>query len=136
MANKNTVSKFKKIAQDSTVLCQLMSGREKVDTDDVIGKKLTITAFDFAPKFDKNGQPIVDESTGLVDQYAVITFKEMPDKYYNCGVVFTKVCKAWMDGYETPAEASEDLAGEGGVMVEFIATKTKAGNNLVSVEII
>ena len=136
MATKNNVSKFKKIAQDSTVLCKLMSGREKIDTDDVIGKKLTITAFDFAPKSDKNGQPIVDESTGLVDQYAVITFKEMPDKYYNCGIVFTKVCKAWMDGYETPAEASEDLAGEGGVMVEFIATKTKGGNNLVSVEII
>lgn len=134
MATNN--SKFRKIAQDSTVLCQLMSGREKLDTQDVIGKKLTITAFDFAPKFDKNGQPIVDESTGLVDQYAVITFKEMPDKYYNCGIVFTKVCKAWMDGYDTPAEASEDLAGEGGVMVEFIATKTKAGNNLVSVEII
>ena len=140
MATKNTnvnnISKFKKAAQDATVLCQLMSGREKLETDDVVGKTLTITAFDFAPKFDKNGGPIIDDATGLVETYGVITFKEMPDKYYNCGVVFSKVCRAWMSGYESAGDASADLAAEGGVKVEFKMSKTKAGNNLVTCEIV
>lgn len=137
MATKNNISKFKKIAQDNTALCLLQSGREKIETSEVAGKKLTITAFDFAPKFDESGKMITNDDTGEVETYAVITFKEMPDKYYNCGVVFSKVCRAWMDGYETPAEASEDLAAEGGVMVEFTKTKTKKTNrDVVTVEII
>ena len=130
------MSKFKKIAQDATVLCKLQSGRTKLETDDVVGQTLTITAFDFAPKFDKNGGPIIDESTGEADTYAVLVFKEVPDKYYNAGIVFTKVCRAWMDGYSSPEEASIDLAAEGGVEVCFTMGKTKGGNNLVNVEII
>ena len=130
------MSKFKKIAQDSTVLCKLQSGRTKLDTEDVLGKTLTITAFDFAPKFDKNGALIIDDSTGEVETYGVLVFAEMPDKYYNVGVVFTKVCHAWMAGYETPEEASVDLEAEGGVQVEFIMGKTKGGKNLVTVEIV
>ena len=130
------MSNFKKIAQDSTVLCPLMSGREKLDTKDVIGKKFTIVAFDFAPKFDKAGTPIVDESTGEPDVYGVLVFKEKPKSYYNVGVVFTKVCKAWMAGYDSPEEASKDLEAEGGVDVKFEMTSTKSGNNLVIVQIL
>lgn len=133
---KNEINKFKKSAQDATVLCQLMSGRTKLETDDVTGKKLTVTAFDFAPKFDKNGAPIIDDGSGEVETYAVITFKELPDKYYNCGVVFSKVCRAWMDGYDTAEEASADLEASGGVEVRFVMSKTKAGNNIVTVEIV
>ena len=130
------MSNFKKIAQDTTVLCPLMSGREKLDTDDVVGKKFTIVAFDFAPKFDKSGAPIVDEFTGESDVYGVLVFKEKPNNYYNVGVVFTKVCKAWMVGYDSPEAASADLAAEGGVAVKFEMTHTKSGNNLVNVQII
>lgn len=135
---KNTTveNKFKKAAQDATVLCQLMSGREKLDTEDIIGKELTIIAFDFAPKFDKNGGPIIDESTGDVETYGVLVFAEKPDHYYNVGVVLTKVCHAWMDGYENAEEASADLAKAGGVRVVFEMTKTKSGNNLVNAKFI
>lgn len=133
---KPELNKFKKAAQDSTVLCQLMSGREKLETDDVVGKKLTVIAFDFAPKFDKNGGPIIDDSTGEAETYGVLAFKELPDKYYNCGVVFTKVCKAWMSGYTTAEEASADLEAAGGVEVKFSLSKTKSGNNIVTVDIV
>lgn len=130
------MANFKKIAQDSTVLCKLQSGRTKLDTEDVVGKTLTIVAFDFAPKFDKNGGPIIDDTTGEAETYGVLVFAEMPDKYYNVGIVFTKVCHAWMVGYDTPEEASADLEAEGGVQVAFTMGKTKGGNNLVNVEII
>lgn len=128
---------FKQSAQESTLLCKLMSGREKMTTEDVAGKELTIVAFDFAPKFDQNGNPVADPSTGEQDVFGVVTFKERRDKYYNVGTVFTKVCKVWAAAFSGDAEAaSQALEKEGGVRVRFTEGKTKKGNNLVNVEII
>lgn len=126
---------FKKTAQEKTQLSAIMAGRSKLETDDVVGKDLTIVAFDFAPKFDEHGNPIVDEN-GEVDTFGVVVFKEIPDSYYGVGAVFTKVCKAWMDEFKTPAEASAALEAEGGVRVKFTHSKTKRGNNLTAVEIL
>ena len=131
------MSNFKKIAQQTTSLCPLMMGREKLETKDVVGKTLTIVAFDFAPKFDQNGNPVADPSTGEQDTFGVVVFHELPDAYYSVGTVFTKVCKAWAAEYKgDPEAASTDLASEGGVKVRFTEGKTKRGNNLVNVEIL
>lgn len=128
---------FKQTAQESTLLCKIMSGRKKLDTDDILGKELTIVAFDFAPKFDQNGNPVIDENTGEADTFGVVVFKEKPDCYYSVGTVFSKVCKAWAAGFSGDAEAaSSALAKEGGVKVKFTEGKTKKGNNLVNVEIL
>lgn len=128
---------FKKAAQEQTSLSPIMVGKEKLETEDIIGKKLTITGFDFAPKFDKSGHPIVDESTGEVDTFGVVVFKEHPGKYYCVGTVFTKVCKTWVAPFNGNAEeASKALSAAGGVVVKFSSTKTRAGNNLTSVEIL
>ena len=113
-----------------------MVGREKLETEQVINKELTIIAFDFAPKFDQSGNRIVDPNTGEVDEFGVVVFKEMPDHYYCVGAVFTKVCKAWESAFSSAAEASEALAAEGGVRVKFTPSKTKKGNNLTAVEIL
>lgn len=129
-------SNFKKIAQENTQLCSLMAGREKVTTDEVVNQTLTIIAFDFAPKFDSDGTPIVDETTGEADVFGVVVFQENPDKYYCVGEVFTRVCKAWASGYESPEAASKDLEEQGGVKVVFKNSKTRRGNNLVSVDIL
>ena len=127
---------FKQAAQESTLLCKLMQGREKLDTDDVIGKDLTIIAFDFAPKFDQQGNMVADPQTGEQDVFGVVTFKEN-EGYYCVGTVFTKVCKVWAAEYEGDVEAaSRDLAAQGGVKVRFSEGKTKRGNNLVNVEIL
>lgn len=127
---------FKQAAQEVTLLSPIMMNREKLDTDDVINRELTIIAFDFAPKFDKDGNPIIDQSTGEVDTFGVVVFEEMPDKYYCVGSVFTKVCHAWAAPFESAAEASEALESEGGVKVRFRPSKTKKGNNLTAVEIL
>lgn len=127
---------FKKVAQENTVACKLMLGREKLDTDEVVGKVCTVVGFDFAPKFDTDGAPVIDPSTGEVDKFGVIILDEFPDKYYNVGTVFTKVCKAWAAEYEDDAEAaSHDLAEQGGVQVKFVRAKTKAGKQLINVVI-
>lgn len=128
---------FRQTAQESTLLCKLMQNRTKLETDDVVDKELTIIAFDFAPKFDADGNRMADPATGEMDTFGVVVFKELPDNYYNVGTVFTKVCKAWADGFSGSAEAaSSELAKSGGVPVRFTRGRTKKGNNLVSVEIL
>lgn len=127
---------FKKVAQENTLLSAIMVGREKLETEDILGKELTIIGFDFAPKFDQHGMPVADPSTGEVDTFGVVVFAEYPDKYYCVGAVFTKVCHAWAAGFDSPQEASEALAAEGGVRVRFTASKTKKGNNLTAVDIL
>lgn len=127
---------FKEAAQKTTLLSPIMVGRSKLETDDIIGKELTIIAFNFAPKFDKEGTPIIDDSTGEPDEFGVVVFAEHPESYYCVGTVFTKVCKTWAAAFSSAEEASDVLASEGGVKVKFTASKTKRGNNLTAVEII
>ena len=127
---------FKQVAQEYTLLSAIMVGKEKLETEQVINKELTIIAFDFAPKFDQAGNRIIDSNTGEVDEFGVVVFAEMPDHYYCVGAVFTKVCKAWASAFKSAAEASEALAAEGGVRVKFTPSKTKKGNNLTAVEIL
>lgn len=131
------MANFKKIAQESTVLCKLQSGRTKLESKEVQNQVLTVIAFDFAPKFDKNGGPIINEMTGEADTYAVIVLKEMPDRYYSCGTVFSKVCRAWAAEYDGDVEqASAELEASGGVQVKFTMGQTRGGNNLMNVEIV
>lgn len=127
---------FKQVAQENTLLSAIMVGKEKLETEDILDKELTIIGFDFAPKFDQQGKAVVDSSTGEVDTFGVVVFAEYPDKYYCVGAVFTKVCHAWAAGFDSPQEASAALASEGGVRVKFSASKTKKGNNLTAVDIL
>lgn len=127
---------FREVAQKNTLLSAIMVGRSKMETDEVLNKDLTIIAFDFAPKFDQAGNPVVNDSTGEADTFGVVVFKEHPDKYYCVGAVFTKVCHAWASGFASPEEASAALEAEGGVRVRFTPSKTKKGNNLTAVEIL
>lgn len=127
---------FKKAAQEATSLSPIMMGRTKLETEEILGKELTINGFNFAPKFDKDGNAVVDPETGVPDEFGVVTFVEFPDKYYCVGAVFTKVCKMWASEFETVEQASEALAAEGGVRAKFTASKTKKGNNLVAVDIL
>lgn len=127
---------FKQIAQQVTLLSPIMLDRDKLETEDIQGRELTVIAFDFAPKFAKDGTPITNPITGEVDTFGVVVFKEHPDKYYCVGAVFTKVCQAWASEYNSAEEASLALEAEGGVRVRFTPSRTKRGNNLTAVEIL
>lgn len=129
--NKNF--SFKKVAEDQTVLCPLMSGRTKISTDEIVNKEVTIVEFGFAPKFDDAGAKIYDELTGEVDTFGVVVFEEFPEYYYCAGTVLTKVCDAWAAAYNGSAEAaSADLKAQGGVKVRFESGKTKSGRSLTT----
>lgn len=117
---------FKEIAQSELSLSILMNGRDQIKTDDIVGREMTIEAFDFASITDKG-----EEKT-----FPVILFKEEPSKYYNGGNLLMKLCMAWAAAFDGDCtEASNELKNSGGCKVKFTATKTKAGNNLTKVEV-
>lgn len=120
-------NKFKQIAEEELSLSPLMTGREQLKTEDLIGKEVTVIAFDFATITDKG-----EEKT-----FPVMLLKEYPDNYYNGGALLSKLCQAWANAYDGDIEAaSDDLAAEGGVKLRFRATRTKAGNNLTAIDVL
>ena len=121
------MANFKQIAQNELSLSHLMSGREQLKTEDLVGKTVTVIAFDFASIIDKG-----EEKT-----FPVLLLKEYPDHYYNGGTLLSKLCQAWAAEYDGDVEsASTDLYNSGGVQLKFKNAKTKSGNNLTSIEVV
>ena len=118
---------FRNIAVNELSLSPLMSGRSQLKTDDLIGKTVTVTDFDFATITDKGEQKT----------FPVMLLAEYPDHYYNGGTLLNKLCIAWASAYDGDYEAaSADLHESGGVQLRFRSTKTKSGNNLTSVDVV
>lgn len=125
---------FTQIAKENLSLCKLAAGRTKMTTDEVAGHTYTVIGFDFAPKISKETRmPISNPETGEVETYGVVIFDEVPDKYYNVGVVFNKVCQAWLAAFDGNLEAANEMLREqGGVKVMFTRGYTGGGNNIVN----
>ena len=115
---------FRESAIKEITLSDLMVGREQLTTEDIAGKVLTVSDFDIA---DMNG-----------NHYAVVIFKEYPDRYYNAGMILTKICMNWIDDFDGDITAtSEALKQSGGVALKFVVGKTKDGKrNLTTVEVV
>ena len=118
---------FRKVAQAVFSSSQLQVGRTQIDTDEIIGKTLTIIAFDFAEATVKGEKKI----------YPVILFSELPDHYYNGGTLLMNLCKVWSDYFDGNVEAaSEELERSGGVQVRFSTTRSQSGNTYTKVEVV
>lgn len=118
---------FREIAAKTLSLSDLMTGREKITTEQLIGQTVTVTEFDFATITDRG-----EEKT-----FPVLIFKELPNNYYCGGTLLAKMCMAWVAEYDGDvAAASNALADEGGVQIRFTAGKTKSGNNLTNITVL
>lgn len=123
-----TSSRFAAIAKEATTLCEIMQGKTKVDTDELLGEEITITAFDFIDMKDKSGE----EKT-----FAVICYKEDPGAFFFAGTVLTKICKAWAKEFDDSAEdASAAIAEDGGAVIKMSKGKTKNGRQITNVEVL
>lgn len=122
---------FKQAALDSMTLSILEHGRTKLSTEDIVGKTLTIDQFD-----------IVDAETGDPDnprmRYGVFVFKELPDNFYNGGLILTKMIDSWVEEYQSLDECQKAYAQEKDkVRIKAAMGKTeKSKNNLLKVEIL
>lgn len=131
------MGKFKELAQKATLQSMIMADREPLKTSDVVNKELTIIGFGFADKRDQDTGELITDMDGNVLQYGIVIFKELPNKYYSVGTVFTKVCETWAAEYGGDEEvASAELEKEGGVRVMFSEGKTKRSRNVVNVKIL
>lgn len=116
---------FKEKAKAATATCKLMEDRTKISTEELVTKYpdgVTIIAFDFL--------------TGDNGKYPVCLFKENNHECFFGGSGLTEICNAWMDGYDTPDQASTDLWESGGVKIKFIKTKTKNNRNFIKCEVV
>lgn len=118
---------FRKIAQDELSLSPLMSGREQIKTEDLIGQTITVIEFDFATITDRGEQKT----------FPVLLLEEYPDRYYNGGALLNKLCEAWAAAADGDIDAaSSELRSSGGVKFKVSMTKTKSGNNLTSIDLV
>ena len=88
MAN---LSNLKEIVKAGLKLSTLMDGAEKLSTDDVIGKELTMNDCDsiqFSRFVGYDNDNAVKENVS----YSICTFTEFPNKFYNCGSVLGNIC--------------------------------------------
>ena len=130
------LNKFAKIANELTLLSPVMTNRDKIDTKEIIRKYpegITINEVDIIK--------MVDEKTGEVGDVAVCAFKEDKTKFFFGGCIITKIVKGWAEFYKKPEgdpfdELNADLYQEGGVKMILEETRTKHGNNLISVKIV
>ena len=118
---------FRKLAKKETELSELMNGREKISTEDVISNTpngVTITAVD-----------IIHSSDG---DYGVFHLKEYPSNFYCGGLILTKIAKSWISEFDGNASlCSEELAKSGGVKVKLAQKKTKSSKrDVTTVEVI
>ena len=125
-ATKN-IGKFAALAKETTSLSEIMKGRTKKDVDELYDEEITITGFDFLTMTDKSGES---------KEFAVCIYAEEPECFFFAGTILTKICKAWCAEYDSPAEASEELEKEGGVVIKMGKSKTKTGNKITTVEIL
>lgn len=131
---------FRKVAQNSTSISPIMAGREKITTEEIVGKTLTVSAFDIAEI--KN---YVNAATGEIKdvEYGVFVFAEMPDRYYQAGTVGTRIANDWLlmyegeseDVHEQCAELSAELEPEK-IQLRFTNSKTKRGQNIVKIDVL
>ena len=115
---------FRKIASKELSTSPLMANRTQITTDELNGKTVTITNFDFIDMKDSD----------VEKTFPVLLFKEYPDRYYNGGLLLSKMCEAWANEMDGDIEAASNALEEfGGVKVEFRISKTKSGNNITTI---
>lgn len=120
------MNKFYEIAEKALNNSPVMTGREKIKTEEVISKYpqgITIDGFDVL----YNGK----------DGYAVFTFREDPSRFLNGGALLTKMAMEWANAYAGDIQtASAELSASGGIKVQLSYQRTKRGNTITAVKIL
>lgn len=109
MSNEKIKKSLKERAKEFSVQLPLMDGREKGDTNELLGQISTITDYGFLPN--EAGEP-----------YAVFIVKERPNVFYFGGSVLTARLS------DLDAEGYHDEVVSEGLPVLFTTAKAKKSN--------
>lgn len=109
---------FRQAAEDSLTLSRLHKNRNKIDTADVVKYKDGLTVEDF---------DLIQRDDGAV--YPVFTFEELPDVYYQSGIVGTKIVMAWAEMYNDDVLAAASAYKKDKEKVRLIFAEEKCKND-------
>ena len=116
---------FTNIAAKATRLSDLMVGRDKITTEELIANYpdgFTINEFDVI--------------TVDADTFPVFTIKEDKYKFAFGGAVLSNIIDEWVKQFDgSISDTSEALKQAGGVRIKFIKSRTKSGNQVTLVEV-
>ena len=119
------MANFRDRARKATSLSELMSGKTRITTDEMIQQfpqGFTISDFDIIRDSQK--------------EYPVFVIKENTDICFFGGLVLMNMVNDWLEGYESVEKCREDFRSEGGVPIKMTTGKTKNGNNITRVEVL
>ena len=122
---------FAALAKKATTLSEIMEGRDKISTEDIIKNYqdgITINAFDMITTTNDYGEP---------STFPVLTFAEDDTKFLYGGKALNDICQMWLSNFDGDIETcSKALKSAGGVKIKLATARTKAGKNFTSVEVI
>ncbi len=117
---------FTNIARKATTLSPIMSGRDKIQMDDLISEYpdgVTVTGFD-----------IINTNA---DSFPVFVFAEDTSKFAFGGTILHNILDEFVSYFDGDIEkTSNELANSGGIKLKFYKSRTKTGNNVTLVEVL
>lgn len=121
---------LRELAVEATTLSELMDGREKIETEEIIRKYpkgITITAIDSYNAMN------TDDETGEIstEEIFIYTFEEDKDKFAFAGYVLKKMFKRWLEELGDFDTVNEELS-YGNFAVQLSKKKTKDGKKSVT----
>lgn len=117
---------LKKLAKKQLTLCELMTDRDKIDTEDII-------------KYHSNGITIREFEHNIETENGttvVYIFDEEPDKFAFGGKVIQNLIDGLIEDYDGDiSELRNDIKAQG-LKIKLASSKTKKGLPVTTVEVI
>lgn len=114
---------FKKSAQKTTTLSELMIDRDKLTTEEIIENGGKVTIIDIEPTQ-------LMKPNGKVDETWVYVTKEYPNNFSFAGLVLKRIFDEYLKEYEGDvSQLRNDFAKAGGIEVQLSQGTTKGSNN-------
>lgn len=117
---------LKKLAKSQLTFCELMTERDKIDTEDII-------------KYYPNGITVREFEHNIQTENGITviyTFDEEPKKFAFGGKVLQSLIDGLIEDYEGDiSELKKDMK-EQGLKIKLMSSKTKKGLNVTTVEIV
>ena len=124
---------FKKIALDATTMSELMNGRDKMDTEDLIKKYPNGVTIDFIDNVN------MQQEDGEENVWIFVT-EEQPNKFTFAGFVLTKIFNNILDEFEGDyaemIETYNSALKEDKLRVKLERAKTKSKREITKVTVL
>jgi hypothetical protein len=124
---------FKKIALDATTMSELMSGRDKMDTEELIKKYPNGVTIDFIDNVN------MQQEDGEENVWIFVT-EEQPDKFTFAGFVlakiFNNILSEFEGDYDEMIETYNSALKEDKLRVKLERAKTKTKREITKVTVL